>query len=210
MAGVETTPVRLAPWQITGLAFGPVSALTFLIRLGNRQLIEGSAPTSLLRHARMGNDLLFWSHAAKYVLETLAGQHFLPGLTSDANGRFFALWQPSLLDQELRRRLEMLVDAMPPICRAFNLPSLDAAPAPGLLVEQFIAALVDQAIRRWTSMPSVGGKPILTADVDLSPVGRAATASISTSTRPPALPELDLVDRATPRQQRGRQFPCGF
>ncbi|MBI1295627.1 ATP-dependent helicase [bacterium] len=102
----------------------------------------------------MGNDLLFWSHAAKYVLETLAGQHFIPGLVSDSSGRFSAIWQPSLLDPELRRRLEMLVEAMPPICRAYNLPSLEAAPQPGLLVEQFIAALVDQAIRQWITAPA--------------------------------------------------------
>ncbi|MCB0117120.1 MAG: SNF2 helicase-associated domain-containing protein, partial [Caldilineaceae bacterium] len=152
--GVETTPVRLAPWQITGLGFDPFSALTFLTRLGNKQLIEASAPMSLLRHARLGNDLLFWSHAAKYVLETLAGQHFIPGVVADANGRFSAIWQPSLLDSELRRRLEMLVDAMPPICRAYNLPALEAAPPPGLLVEQFIAALVDHAIREWILPPT--------------------------------------------------------
>jgi SNF2 family DNA or RNA helicase len=144
-------PVRLAPWQITGMAFEPFPALTFLIRLGNKQSLEGSSPTSLLRHARLGNDLLFWSHAAKYVLETLAGQHFIPGLTPETSGRFSARWQPSLLDVELRRRLEMLVDAMPPLCRAYNLATLDQAPSPGALVEHFIATLVDKAIRQWTA-----------------------------------------------------------
>jgi SNF2 family DNA or RNA helicase len=149
LSGAETAPVRLAPWQITGLAFEPFPALTFLTRLGSRQLLEGTSSTSLLHHARLGNDLLFWSHAAKYVLETLAGQHFMPGVTSEATGRFSALWQPSLRDSELRRRLELLVDAMPPICRAYNLATLENAPSPGALVEHFIATLVDRAIRQW-------------------------------------------------------------
>ena len=42
-------------------------------------------------------------------------------------------------DAELRRRLEVLVDAMPPICRAYNLPEPEQAPTPGVLVEHFIA-----------------------------------------------------------------------
>jgi SNF2 family DNA or RNA helicase len=151
LSGAETAPVRLAPWQITGLAFEPFLALTFLTRLGNHQLLEGSGPTSLLRHARLGNDLLFWSHAAKYVLETLAGQHFIPGLTSGATGRVSARWQPSMRDSELRHRLEMLVDAMPPLCRAYNLATLEGAPSPGALVEHFIATLVDRAIRHWAA-----------------------------------------------------------
>jgi SNF2 family DNA or RNA helicase len=149
LAGAEA-PVRLAAWQVTGLTFAPLQALNFLSRLSSQRLVESTTPTSLLRHARLGNDLLFWSHAAKYVLETLAGQHFLPSLSAEATGRFFALWQPSLLDGELRRRLEVLVDAMPPVCLAYNLATPDQASAPGTLVEHFIAALVDQAIRHWT------------------------------------------------------------
>ncbi len=149
LTGAENAPIRLAPWQITGVAFNPFQALTFLSRLSNKRILEGSPSSSLLRHARLGNDLLFWSHAAKYVLETLAGQHFIPGLTSESSGRFVALWQPSLLDTELRRRLELLVEAMPPLCRAYNITLLEEAISPGSLVENFIATLVDRAVRQW-------------------------------------------------------------
>ena len=145
----ESGPTFLAPWQVTGLTFAPFPALTFLSRLSSQRLVEVTEPSSPLRHARLGNDLRFWSHAAKTVLELLAGQHILPGLLAEASGRFQALWQPQLLDGAVRRRVEQLVEAMPPICRAYNLESLDQAPPPSLLAEHFIAALVDQAVRHW-------------------------------------------------------------
>ena len=92
---------------------GSFHTLAFLSRFTNQRLIELPSSTTVFRHARLGNDLLFWSHAAKFVLELLAGQHFLPGLFPDKSGRFWAAWQPFLLEGSLRERLEFLVAAMP-------------------------------------------------------------------------------------------------
>lgn len=147
----ENGPTTLAPWQVTGLTLSPFHALTFLSRLSSQRLVEVTEPGSLLRHARLGNDLRFWSHAAKTVLEILAGQQILPSLLADGNGGFQAIWQPYILDGGLRRRMEQLVQAMPPICRAYNLESLDQALSPGPLAEHFVAALVDQAVRHASS-----------------------------------------------------------
>ena len=145
----DQTPYRLEPWQVTGLTLDPFHTLAFLSRFTNQRLIELPSSTSLFRHARLGNDLLFWSHAAKFVLELLAGQHFLPGLTPDKSGRFWAAWQPYLLEGSLRERLEFLVAAMPPICRAYELETLDEAPPPGEILEHFIGVLINRAIREW-------------------------------------------------------------
>lgn len=148
LSGVKE-PLRLQPWQVTGLTLDPFHTLAFLSRFTNQRLIELPSSTALLRHARLGNDLLFWSHAAKFVLELLAGQHFLPGLIPDSNGRFWAAWQPFLLEGSLRERLEYLVALMPPICRAYDLESLDDAPASSAIVEHFIGVLMNRAIREW-------------------------------------------------------------
>ena len=145
----ETEPYRLQPWQVTGLTLDPFHTLAFLSRFTNQRLIELPSSTSLFRHARLGNDLLFWSHAAKFVLELLAGQHFLPGLKPDSSGRFWAAWQPFLLEGSLRERLEYLVALMPPICRAYELEALDDAPAAGAILEHFISVLINRAIREW-------------------------------------------------------------
>ena len=146
----EAGPDSLQRWQVTGMTLDPFHALAFLSRFTNQRLIEIPTSTALFRHARQGNDLLFWSHAAKFVLELLAGQHFLPGLIPDQSGRFRAAWQPFMMEGSLRERLEFLVAAMPPICRAYELESLEEAPSSGGLLEEFIAALMNGAIREWT------------------------------------------------------------
>ncbi len=145
----DQEPFKLRPWQVTGLTLDPFNTLAFLSRFTNQRLIELPSSTSLFRHARLGNDLLFWSHAAKFVLELLAGQHFLPGLIPDSSGRFWAAWQPFFLEGSLRERLEYLVSLMPPICRAYELKSLEDAPPPGAIIEHFIGVLINRAIREW-------------------------------------------------------------
>ncbi len=152
----DSEPYRLAPWQVTGLTLDPFHTLAFLSRFTNERLIELPSSTSLFRHARLGNDLLFWSHAAKFVLELLAGQHFLPGLIPDSSGRFWAAWQPFLLEGSLRERLEYLVELMPPVCRAYELESLEDAPAAGAIVEQFIGVVINRAIREWSTVAGEG------------------------------------------------------
>ena len=147
----DSEPHRLQAWQVTGLTLDPFHTLAFLSRFTNERLIELPYSTSLFRHARLGNDLLFWSHAAKFVLELLAGQHFLPGLIPDSSGRFWASWQPFLLEGSLRERLEYLVELMPPVCRAYDLERLEDAPAPGAIVEHFIGVVINRAIREWSS-----------------------------------------------------------
>ena len=152
----EAAAEELLPWQVTGLTLDPFHTLAFLSRFTNHRLIEIPSPASLLRHARLGNDLLFWSHAAKFVLELLAGQHFLPGLIPDQSGRFSAAWQPFLMEGSLRERLEILVAAMPPICRAYELQSLEEASSAGRLLEQFIGSLINRAIREWAPGEAMG------------------------------------------------------
>lgn len=152
----DQEPFELRPWQVTGLTLDPFHTLAFLSRFTNQRLIELPSSTSLFRHARLGNDLLFWSHAAKFVLELLAGQHFLPGLIPDNSGRFWAAWQPFLLEGSLRERLEYLVSLMPPICRAYELECLEDAPPPGAIIEHFIGVLINRAIREWAPRDTEG------------------------------------------------------
>ncbi|MXZ19846.1 MAG: DEAD/DEAH box helicase [Caldilineaceae bacterium SB0665_bin_25] len=175
----DSEPYRLQPWQVTGLTLDPYHTLAFLSRFTNERLIELPSSTALFRHARLGNDLLFWSHAAKFVLELLAGQHFLPGLIPDSSGRFWAAWQPFLLEGSLRERLEYLVELMPPVCRAYELESLEEAPAPGTIVEHFIGIVINRAIREWSSAVEErnGSGPVRRAGGRLSSGQRTALPS---------------------------------
>jgi SNF2 family DNA or RNA helicase len=145
MVRIAETPT-LTPWQVTGLALSPLAALNFLGQLSN----SGSRQNGNSFHRmRLGNDLLFWSNAAKFALEILVGQYYLPSLRNDPSGRLEAVWQPLLLDARVEQRREQLVRTMPPVCRAYNLESLEDAPAPTALTEHFVATLVDAAVRTW-------------------------------------------------------------
>jgi SNF2 family DNA or RNA helicase len=152
---VAETPTLMV-WQVTGLALEPLAALNFLGQLnstGSRQNGDG------FQRMRLGNDLLFWSNAAKFALEILVGQSYLPSLRNDPSGRLEAIWQPLLLDARVEQRREQLVHTMPPVCRAYNLDSLADAPAPAALTEHFVATLVDVAVRTWGAncAPHVNG-----------------------------------------------------
>ena len=152
-----TARPSLYQWQITGLTLEPITALHFLARLSNTaQPVQSQSAW----HVRQGNDLLFWSSAAKFALEILVGQHYLPSLRAESGGSLEAVWQPILLDPRIEQRRERLVAIMPPVCRAYNIADPADAPAAATLTEQFVATLVDAAIRAWA-------KPVTLPDSDL-------------------------------------------
>ncbi|MCX6045948.1 MAG: DEAD/DEAH box helicase [Chloroflexi bacterium] len=138
----------LSAWQITGLTVPPLAALRILSHLNYKPVTTPGA-TATLQRVRLGNDLIFWSNAAKYTLELLIGQHYLPGLQPQPGDRLAAAWQPALYDERVEQRLDQLVQSMPPVCRTYNVASPADAPAPAEILEHFITTLIDTAIRSW-------------------------------------------------------------
>jgi len=146
----------LKEWQITGLALPPDLALRFLCHLdqgANAQGQWGDAERqisdSIATSLRFGNDLLFWGSAAKYTLQLLAGQHYLPILLPESATRLHAGWQPSFSDVHVEEQFEQLQTHMPPVCRAYGIATPTEAPSAAELLTQFITVLLDAAIRRW-------------------------------------------------------------
>jgi SNF2 family DNA or RNA helicase len=137
-------PVKLAPWKVPGLLLEPLTALDLLIALP-------TAPGDR-RSRDWGDDLRYWSAVAKFGLELLARQSYLPGLT-DNNGRYRAVWLPIWDTPQDHARLKLLAEACPPVARALfdarSEPDPAQAPAPHALLEDFLKALVDVAVRDW-------------------------------------------------------------
>ncbi|MDP2935475.1 MAG: DEAD/DEAH box helicase [Dehalococcoidia bacterium] len=128
---------RLRPWGVPCLALGPSAALGLLA--GLPQLPP--AGTSL------GASLRYWAEVAKLCLELLALERFVPDLDEDGNGGLRAMWRPLFEAEDVRERLRILASAMPPICRALD--GGEPSPGPIALVESFLGASVDGAVRRW-------------------------------------------------------------
>jgi SNF2 family DNA or RNA helicase len=139
--------VQLAMWQVTGLTLRTLDALKFLTRTRRqRTTMSGNEAAHRLR---LGNDTLYWSNAAKFALEMLIGQHYVPALRRNGATGLYAIWRPALLDDRLRRRFETLIETMPPVCRAYDLERTVDASSPYGLTEHFVATVVDAAIRTW-------------------------------------------------------------
>jgi len=146
----------LHEWQITGLVLSPALALPFLCQLDHGKewrsewgAVERRVSDSFFAALRFGNDLLFWSNAAKYTLQLLAGQQYLPILLPQSATRLYAGWQPILSDSQIEHQFEQLGNTMPPICRAYDLPTPEDAPTAPELLNHFITVLLDATIRRW-------------------------------------------------------------
>lgn len=148
-SGGGASAPNLSPWQITGLAVSPLAALRLLSHVNYKPVVAPTAAPSFLQKLRLGNDLVFWSNAAKYTLELLIGQYYLPGLQQQPGDRLVAVWQPALYEERVEQRLDQLIQTMPPVCRTYNLATPADAPAPGEILEHFITTLIDTSIRTW-------------------------------------------------------------
>jgi hypothetical protein len=131
--------LRLRPWQVEALCIPPRAALHVLAALPP----QDGGKTRI----KIGPDLRFWSWAAKLALEVLAGQRYKPLLRREGD-RYVALWQPLWDEARDLPRLERLVEAMPPLCRAVSRQGgRHDAPAPRALLQNFFAITVDSFVR---------------------------------------------------------------
>ncbi len=133
----EDIDITLRQWVLPSLLAGPDSALDFLSCL----------PAIPPRGITYGSSLRFWGEAAKFTLELLTRQCFLPALKNnepDNHLSLQAVWEV-FLNQDDTRRLQSLANAMPSVCRA--MPSGNRPLVPLSLVSSFINETVDAFVR---------------------------------------------------------------
>ena len=107
---LEDEVASIEPWRIEGLSVPMAQLLPLLITLPLAQ--RGIRTVN-----RLGNDLLYWGAVAKFALELLARQRFLPGLVGE-NGSMRAVWLPVIDGAEDNARFDAYAHVMPPACRA--------------------------------------------------------------------------------------------
>jgi len=128
----------LAPVEINTIAISPVDAMFHLLTLDPEE--------------QMGDDLRYWQIAARFTLELLARERYVPAI----NDRNVALWQPVLTGHD-RNRFVRLARAIPPVCRGVKANGNGAPPSGTVMLETFLQATIDalcrQSLQRWE--PSV-------------------------------------------------------
>lgn len=134
----------IRPWRVEGLQ-GPLDRLLGL-------LAALPAGQDAAEAFRPGTDLVYWGAVARFALELLARKRFLPGLEGE-NGTMRAIWLPVLDGPDDAARFELLAQGMPAACRAVvqERAARDAAQVlrPQALLQSFLAAVTDHAVRTW-------------------------------------------------------------
>jgi SNF2 family DNA or RNA helicase len=131
---------HLAPWCVSGLTLSPESALDWLVMLPTTEELDP-------HRFRLGAGIRYWSAAARFALELLARQRFLPAILPH-DGVSVSRWEP-LVEQEIDK-LDALREAMPPVCRALS-PVEEGEVTSDALLRSFLSALVDRFVRRAAS-----------------------------------------------------------
>ncbi|HXW11861.1 MAG TPA: DEAD/DEAH box helicase [Nitrososphaeraceae archaeon] len=98
-----------------------------------------------------GDDLVYWSEVAKFSLDLIIRQRFVPSvkfsehlLHDDNRRKYLATWIPIITDIKDSQRLKLLEDSMPPVCRVLNSRIL-----PRQLLLNVLESLIDGSIRRF-------------------------------------------------------------
>ncbi|MFQ5595013.1 MAG: SNF2-related protein [Anaerolineae bacterium] len=149
----DATPTGLRRFKLEGLALESTEALHLLTAL--------PAPEEMPPHLALGDDLIFWSTVARFTLELLAGQRYIPSIEQVGPQTFHARWRPVFDRPEDASRLAQLLHAMPPAARACLPPDVKGEPEPApahRLLEDFFTTVVDAAIREWHGPSTSSGQ----------------------------------------------------
>ena len=143
--------LHLAPWQVAGLLLEPSEYLRVLRAYG-----EGA---DKLHGLVSGRDFSFWLEAMRFAGSLVARQRFLPDIEERAS-QWHAHWRPVWLGDDSNER-DRLARRMPAAARALSREAGPEAPQTPAIeyLEDFIAAIVDQIVRRGDGLAKTQEKP---------------------------------------------------
>ncbi len=142
----DSKEIFLKSWEIDTLTMEPCTVVDFFTSLPSIKIPEIS----------LGSSFFFWSEAAKFALELLYHESFIPILKEEKDRKsFFSSWT-LLLTGSYFDKLSILTESMPPLCRAMT-----EEVHPSELVLTFLHLTADAFIRNLSySMPVKKGKGV--------------------------------------------------
>ena len=94
----------------------------------------------------LDDSVYYWTEASKLLLDLLSRGRYIPALTR-SEGRHQSHWQILTTEDNDTKRMAVLVDCMPPICRAMISDNDGNPSAPNAIFESFIAKGANSLIR---------------------------------------------------------------
>ncbi len=126
-------------WNVETLTLAPGTALDFLLSL----------PDNAPRGVAFGSSLHFWSMAARFASELIAGQAYMPALQETKQNRivtYRAAWQ-AVLSIDDNERMAQLAQLMPPVCWSYLPLGNKTASLLREMVLHFLNATIDAFVR---------------------------------------------------------------
>lgn len=135
-----SSPVVLQPWRIRHSELSASDALLFLSKLPLTQ-------KNRFQKDIIGDDIRFWSATAKFGLELLCRQRFIPQV-KNKNEKLYAHWSPVFNDPSDTKRIDFLSEIIPSVCLS---EVIDTPKDSHHQVTDFLNTALDELIKQWLS-----------------------------------------------------------
>jgi len=131
--------IKMNAWNVTALTLNPFQSFDFLLKLTEKT--QGNVVPD--------DSFYFWAEVAKFSLELIIKQKFIPLIKRDESGDYNALWRPVIEDDD-KQRLQLLSNVIPPSCLSLH----NEKRSPIEIITSFINAVLDAFIRRNLTLSS--------------------------------------------------------
>ncbi len=131
----------ITEWEtfiIPSIVLNPGTALRVLTDL------DGSVQTE---HWSLGQSALYWITASRFITALLLEQRVVPSMAHHQQNGLSASWRPWLHDDDLRRRVGLLLRQMPPVVA--SIAGDEAGHNPWQILENMLSTVTDATVRRY-------------------------------------------------------------
>ncbi|PKP59547.1 MAG: ATP-dependent helicase [Candidatus Altiarchaeales archaeon HGW-Altiarchaeales-2] len=119
--------IHLAQWNVPGIEISAGDALFLLSQISTNEKC-------------MGNDISFWSTSAKFCLELIARQRFIPFVARNKTAK----WRMIFNYTDDAKRYKILINSIPYACFSYGNKI-----SPDKILEDFLNTCADESIRAW-------------------------------------------------------------
>lgn len=126
----------LKEWDTPGMVIKDDDVLNFLILL-DEDTVKGKG-------VLLGKDLIFWSKTARFGIDLLCKQRFLPWLRYIDEKKLACYWHPVFINEEEKGVFSGLKNSMPDSARCYIFR--DNPPLPQTIIQHFLTCLVNHII----------------------------------------------------------------
>lgn len=135
----QKTTFFLQPWQVVGFVLTPLETVDFFSQV----------PLGEVDY--LGDDLRFWSHVYRWILDLLARGKYVPGCLNQSTEQLRGCWFPLLDSTNDQSRFAKFTQAMPLSCQAY---SSDEKLDSQTILLGFLREILDAKIRQTVELPA--------------------------------------------------------